>query len=64
MTLTRRQQEILDRLHRRDDAGEPPPTLDELCRVVQAEAGQKDCLSKGGGRTECDGKTCGESNLK
>jgi hypothetical protein len=25
------------------------PTLNELCRVVQAEAGQKACLSKGGG---------------
>jgi len=34
MTLTRRQQEILDRLHRRDDAGEPPPTLDELCALL------------------------------
>ena len=34
MTLTRRQQEILDRLRRRDDAGEPPPTLDELCALL------------------------------
>jgi len=34
MALTRRQQEILDRLHRRDDAGEPPPTLDELCALL------------------------------
>jgi repressor LexA len=34
MTLTRRQQEILDRLRRREDAGEPPPTLDELCRSL------------------------------
>jgi len=34
MALTRRRQEILDRLHRRDDAGEPPPTLDELCALL------------------------------
>jgi repressor LexA len=34
MTLTRRQQEILDRLRRRDAAGEPPPTLDELCALL------------------------------
>jgi len=33
------------------------PTLNELCRVVQAEAGQKACLSKGGGVTECNGTT-------
>lgn len=31
MALTRRQQEILDRLRRREGEGEPPPTLDELC---------------------------------
>jgi len=35
------------------------PTLNELCRVVQAEAGQKACLSKGGGLTECNGTTRG-----
>jgi hypothetical protein len=35
------------------------PTLNELCRVVQAEAGQKACLPKGGGVTECNGTTCG-----
>jgi hypothetical protein len=34
------------------------PTLNELCRVVQAEAGQK-ALSKGGGLTECNGTTRG-----
>ena len=34
MALTRRQQEILDRLHRRDDVGEPHPTLDELCALL------------------------------
>jgi repressor LexA len=34
MALTRRQQEILERLHRRDDAGEPHPTLDELCALL------------------------------
>jgi repressor LexA len=31
MALTRRQQEILDQLRRRQGEGEPPPTLDELC---------------------------------
>ena len=31
MTLTRRQQEILERLHAHAEAGEPPPTLDALC---------------------------------
>jgi repressor LexA len=34
MTLTRRQQEILDRLHAHEDAGAPPPTLDELCALL------------------------------
>jgi repressor LexA len=34
MALTRRQQEILDRLRRREDAGESPPTLDELCALL------------------------------
>lgn len=34
MTLTRRQQEILDRLHGRDTASEPPPTLNELCALL------------------------------
>jgi len=33
-------------------------TLDELCRLVQAKAGQKASLSKGGGLTEYDGTTC------
>ena len=35
------------------------PTLSELCRVVQTEAGQKACLSKGGGLTGCNGTTRG-----
>ena len=34
MALTRRQQEILDRLRRREDAGAPAPTLDELCGLL------------------------------
>lgn len=34
MALTRRQQEVLDRLRRREDAGEPAPTLDELCALL------------------------------
>ena len=34
MVLTRRQQEILERLRRREDAGEPAPTLDELCGLL------------------------------
>jgi repressor LexA len=34
MALTRRQQQVLDRLHRRDNAGESPPTLDELCALL------------------------------
>jgi repressor LexA len=34
MTLTRRQQQILDRLRQREAAGEPPPTLDELCALL------------------------------
>ena len=33
------------------------PTLNELCRVVQAEAGRRACLSKGGGATECNEAT-------
>jgi repressor LexA len=34
MALTRRQQEILDQLRRREGEGEPPPTLDELCACL------------------------------
>ena len=34
MALTQRQQEILDRLRRREDAGAPAPTLDELCGLL------------------------------
>jgi len=34
MALTRRQQQILDRLQTRDDAGEAPPTLAELCALL------------------------------
>ena len=34
-------------------------TMNELYLVVQAEAGQKACLSKGGGLTECNGTTRG-----
>jgi repressor LexA len=32
--LTRRQQDILDRLRMRADAAAPPPTLDELCGLL------------------------------
>ena len=34
-------------------------TMNELYLVVQAQAGQKACLSKGGGLTECNGTTRG-----
>lgn len=34
MALTRRQQAIYDYLRARDDAGQTPPTLDELCRAL------------------------------
>ena len=34
-------------------------TMNELYLVVQAKAGQKACLSKGGGLTECNGTTRG-----
>jgi len=34
-------------------------TMNELYLVVQAKAGQKACLSKGGGLTECYGTTRG-----
>jgi len=34
MTLTRRQQEILERLYAHAEAGEPPPSLDALCTML------------------------------
>ncbi|MFE8032836.1 transcriptional repressor LexA [Thiohalocapsa marina] len=34
MTLTRRQQIILERLRAQAESGEPPPTLDELCALL------------------------------
>lgn len=34
MPLSRRQQNVLDALCRREAAGEPPPSLDELCVVL------------------------------